>query len=91
MDIATLTFPHINRNGTSARMLARDYSDAALAVERAIEKLSEVEFHSRDYMQQPDGAAIWKQAVEEHTARGAKLRSVAAELRALAEYAADKM
>jgi hypothetical protein len=82
-----MTLPTIHTNGTSARELARGYSNARLAVQNAIEILSKVEFNARDYYTQ--GPDAWNLAVNERSAEFDKLRSVADELYKLEEHCCD--
>jgi hypothetical protein len=79
-----MTLPTIHTNGTSARELARGYSNARLAVQEAIEILSKVEFNARDYY--PQGQDAWNAAVRERSDTFDKLRSVTGELYALEEH-----
>ena len=44
-----MTLPTIHLNGTSAQELTEGYSNARLAMERAITALAKVEFNARDY------------------------------------------
>lgn len=44
-----MTLPTIHLNGTSAKELTEGYSNARLAMERAITALAKVEFNARDY------------------------------------------
>lgn len=82
-----MTLPTIHTNGTSARELARGYSNARLAVQDAIEILSKVEFNARDYYTQ--GPDAWNSAVNERSAAFDKLRSVADELYKIEEHCCD--
>ena len=71
-----ITLPHVNLNGTGARTLLEDYTNARDKIMEAIEAMNRIEFHSRDYMQQQDGKAIWQKAVAEQEARFAALQSI---------------
>ena len=44
-----MTLPTVHLNGTSAKELTEGYSNARLAMERAITALAKVEFNARDY------------------------------------------
>ena len=44
-----MTLPIIHSNGTSATELTEGYSNARLAMEKAITALAKVEFNARDY------------------------------------------
>jgi hypothetical protein len=44
-----MTLPTVHLNGTSATELTEGYSNARLAMERAITALAKVEFNARDY------------------------------------------
>lgn len=89
MDAKTIILPHINLNGTSAEMLAEHYREAYVAVEAAIDQIVKIEFHARDYMQQPNGHEIWTQARGEYIARLQKLKDVSDDLLKLAMHAQD--
>ncbi len=71
----SLQFPTLHLGGTSKGALAADYRLAGDALYHAIEVVSDSAPNPRDYS--PDG---YVRAVEQHTARIEKLRSVAEEL-----------
>lgn len=76
-----LIAPHVHLNGTSQESLANAYADAVTAVGKALEALYETAPNARDFYPAMDR---YKQAQLEHSARVEKLRSVQAELAALA-------
>jgi hypothetical protein len=78
-----MIFPTVHLNGTGRDTLSDGYSEAGVAVERAIKALAAVEFNSRDYYVQPAGA--WEQARAEMEARFTALRQVRADLLAIYE------
>ncbi len=84
--VKPLVMPTINLNGTSANTLLDTYCNARQAVLEAMKALQEAEFHPRDYMQQANGAAIWKKAQAEHEERLLKLHSIEADLLLIAEH-----
>jgi hypothetical protein len=67
--------PTVHLNGTSLPMLIDDYSNAIMAVEKAIEELRKVEFHARDYYVSPDPNA-WEKARAEREETFAHLYTV---------------
>jgi hypothetical protein len=81
-----ITLPVIHLNGTSASMLAREYSEAGVAVLNAIETLSKVEFHSRDYYVAP---GTWEKARAEQQERFRQLHQIKEELFAISAHAQE--
>lgn len=75
----SLTLPTVHLNGTGRAGLTKLNSDAALAVQAAIEAVSAAAPHGRDYYPQDRGNILgptYKKARTEHEARLAKLKSV---------------
>jgi len=70
--------PRIHLNGTSGHVLAEEYGTALTMLDQAIEALSAVTVHGRDYYPISPRAAMV--AMDEHMARLKKLRQVQAEL-----------
>ena len=79
-----LTHPTIHDNGTPARHLADAYSNAADAVNKAVQVMAKSAPNGRDYYTQDEGA--YEQAVREHDERRQKLCEVFAELQALMDH-----
>lgn len=75
--------PTIHLNGTSREALLEGYVTAISAVNDAMAKLAAAAPNGRDYY--PQGTGALTEAQQEHEARAAKLRSVAAELQEIAE------
>lgn len=75
--------PIVHLNGSSARSLAEGYSEAALAISDAAEKLAAANPHPRDYYVDRDPDAFTK-ARDEHIARQEKLEAIRKELEELA-------
>lgn len=78
----TIQFPQINLNGTNGNELLQENMDAYAAVNNAIDYLSKVTVHGRDYQTLSGGA--YYAARQEHLGRIAKLESVRADLAAIA-------
>ena len=72
-----MTTPTIHLNGTSPERLAEQYSEARVAVLRAIEALHAASPHGRDYYPTP---GAYQRAAAEHAARCAALNAVAQDL-----------
>jgi hypothetical protein len=73
-----LTLPTVHLNGTGRAGLTKLNSDAALAVQTAIDAVSAAAPHGRDYYPQ-DGKVLgptYKKARTEHEERLAKLKAV---------------
>jgi len=79
--------PTIHMNGTGREALLDQVTDAASALYKALDALSEAAPNGRDYY--PQGPAAFEQARTEHQSRADRLRSVLSELQALAETIAD--
>ena len=73
-----MIFPTIHLNGTSKESLLAEYRVAYDKLDEAIEALSKVTIHGRDYYPQEQGAYIT--AREEQVARILKLATVKGEL-----------
>lgn len=80
--------PTVHLNGTSRDQLEEQTTAARRAVNAAIKAFAEAYPNGRDYYPQGDGTI--GQAMREHDAEAAKLRSVLAWLDARAEYLADE-
>jgi hypothetical protein len=81
-----LALPTIHLNGTSARSLTEQYSDARIACEAALTAVIENGPHGRDYyVQTPDGYPL---ARTDHLMRCAALRKVVEELTAIETHCA---
>ena len=81
-----MTTPTIHINGTSPERLAEQYSEARVAVLRAIEALHAASPHGRDYYVVP---GAYQRAAAEHAARVTALEAVARELSALEGHCID--
>ena len=79
--------PTIHLNGTSARDLAEVYSNAARAVDEAIDAIAQASPNGRDYY--PQGPDAMAKAVDEHSARLEALRQIRTELEELCVYCVD--
>lgn len=84
-----VVLPLITLNSTSANMLFHDYSEAQNRIFEAINAMEKIEFHARDYAQQENGAAIWKQAREQFNRRLQMLHEIRAEQQAILEHLVD--
>jgi hypothetical protein len=63
MKSTSLILPTIHSNGSSAKSLTEDYTQARRAVQEAINALQAVDFNARDYYVQ--GPATWTEAVRQ--------------------------
>lgn len=81
-----LTLPCITINGTSPARLLEDYSIVRKDILLAVNSMQTMEFHSRDYMQQENGAEKWRQAQKEHASRMQRLIAVADEIFTIMEH-----
>jgi hypothetical protein len=63
MKHTSLILPSIHLNGTSAKSLTEDYTQARRAVQQAINALQAVDFNARDYYVQ--GPAAWTEAARQ--------------------------
>lgn len=79
-----MTKPTIHDNGTPARHLSADYSQAADAIHEARVVLAKCGPNPRDYY--PQGAGAFERACDEHSARMEALAKVIEELAALNEH-----
>ncbi len=79
--------PTIHMNGTSKGRLLDGYTEAALAIRHAMDKLAETAPNGRDYY--PQGPDAIGKATNEHSERMAKLRSLLADMSALAVHVCD--
>lgn len=81
------TLPTIHLNGTSARSLLEDCSDASHHVREALSALARFTPNGRDYYPQGDDA--YTLARREHDSRMDRLREVLKELEEIGEHIAD--
>ena len=72
-----MTLPTIHLNGTSATELTEGYSNARLAMERAITALAKVEFNARDYYVK---AGAWQVAQLDREQMFAEMRRITNDL-----------
>lgn len=79
-----LQFPTINLNGTNPHCLAREYYEAAEAVELAHKRMQSI-VHGRDY-QHEGGLAEYKLAVEQMQERSKRLIEVYNDLTRLGDF-----
>jgi hypothetical protein len=79
----TLAIPTIHLNGTSRQELIDQLSDAAHALEQAIEQVCKAAPNSRDYY--PQGNAAFGPAQDQHYDRIDRIRKVRDELIFIAE------
>lgn len=79
--------PSVHRNGTARHDLVEQFTNAGSAVHKAIRAVEGSAPNARDYYLLGDTA--FKRASAEYQDRIARLRSVADELEALAEYCGD--
>ena len=82
-----MTKPTIHLNGTAASDLAQGYVAARAAVQDAITAVCKACPNGRDYY--PQGQTAIQAAQDEHWARLAMLKAVAAELESLAIHCSD--
>lgn len=59
----SVILPTIHLNGTSAKSLTEDYTQARRAIQEAMNALQAVDFNARDYYVQ--GPAAWTAAVQQ--------------------------
>ncbi len=78
-----MKYPTIHLNGTSKNALIEQYSQACMAIQRAIRAMCEASPHGRDYY--PQGPDTYRQANDEHLARIKKLEDVGNELQQIIE------
>ena len=81
-----MTTPTIHLNGTRPERLAEQYSEARLAVLRAIKALDAASPHGRDYYLTP---GAYQRAAAEHAARRVALNAVYWDLSSLEEHCVD--
>jgi hypothetical protein len=86
-----LICPEVHRNGTSGETLLQGYCDAGAFVRQSIEELQKSAPNMRDYYLNPEGAARFKIAEQQHKRRIEGLRSVMDELAQLAQMVCDQM
>lgn len=79
-----MVFPTINLNGSRPIVLAREYHEAARAVEEAHKRMQHL-VHGREY-QHEGGLASYKLAVEQMQERSKKLIEVYNDLVQIADY-----
>jgi hypothetical protein len=82
-----LAMPLLNLNGSSAKDLIEQLSDACSAVGAAQDALAKASPHGRDYQLNPGD---YKLAREQHEARQTALRAIADELEAIATNVYDQ-
>jgi hypothetical protein len=75
--------PIVHLNGTSQRELLEQISEVMRAIEVLFTAMQKAAPHSRDYYPFPDGAAAFRVAVEEHTARLRRVEFVKQDYEAL--------
>ena len=80
--------PTVHLNGTAAKTLFYSYLDAKNAVDLALKRITEVEFHGRDYYPQEQGA--FETARVQHQKRLDALRTVSEELLLIAQSIQDQ-
>ena len=83
-----LQYPQINLNGADGLDLARQYAEAAQAVENAVEKMGRL-VHGRDY--QTAGVDAYRNAVEQMRDRIRPMVAIYNDLRDIAENCVDQV
>lgn len=82
-----LVKPNINLNGSDGMELARQYYEAAQAVENAANLMGRL-VHGRDYQGSPDGA--YERAYEQMVERLKPMISAYNDLKAIAEHCVEE-
>ena len=83
-----MTLPTVHLNGTSARELTEGYSNARLAMEKAITALAKVEFNARDYYVK---AGAWQAAQLDREQMFAEMRRITNDLMKHEWHCADSI